>query len=300
VDIAIFSGEVSGDLIGGALAREILRLHPDAKLWGVGSDSMRAAGVELIADSATWGAISVTEAVTKVPNLLLRVAPSISLDMMRDYLTDHAEIRDRLSDLWHEFAQEAESKVWKPVQRTASALTPQGQRKMVTVGGVVVSEDAFKKRLEDQKREAARRTNLGLPPIVLAKGLTYEVMAHSDVLLTCSGTATLEAALFETPMVILYRGSKLMEIEYYMRGLHKTIPHIGLPNVLADSRIVPELIQKDATPEAIAEHALKMLNDPETRHRVKTDLRALRNTLGKTGASERAARLILEIAAGSQ
>lgn len=454
VDIAIFSGEVSGDLIGGALAREILRVMPDAKLWGIGSDAMRAAGVELVADSASWGAISVTEAVTKVPNLLLRVAPrmkaivrarrpdvvvlidfgafnvraarfckglglkvvyyfppgtwrrsgtkgaelasltdllivpfpwaeeryravganvvnighpilervrsemtraefaghfgmdpakpiigllpgsrkhevshlmptlldsarrihrevkdaqfivgvapSISLDMMREYLTDHAEIRDRLSDLWHEFAQEAESKVWKPVQRTASALTPQGQRKMVTVGGVVVSEDAFKKRLEDQKQEAARRTNLGLPPIVLAKGLTYEVMAHSDVLLTCSGTATLEAALFETPMVILYRGSKLMEIEYYMRGLHKTIPHIGLPNVLADSRIVPELIQKDATPEAIAEHALKMLNDPETRHRVKTDLRALRKTLGKTGASERAARLILQIAAGGQ
>jgi lipid-A-disaccharide synthase len=456
VDIAIFSGEVSGDLIGGALARELLRLVPDARLWGVGSDSMRAAGVELVEDSASWGAISVTEAISKVPRLLLSVAPrmkaivrkrrpdvvvlidfgafnvraarfckslglkvvyyfppgtwrrtgtkgaelvgltdllmvpfpwaeeryralganvvnvghpmlervrsemsraefaghfgmdpaqpiigllpgsrkheishtmptliesarrihrevkdaqfvigvapSISLEMLRSYLTNQTELRERLSELWHEFAQEAESKVWKPVKRTASALTPRLERKMVTVGGVIVSEDSFKRHQEEQEKQekqAARRDREGLPPIVLAKGLTYEVMKHSDVLLTCSGTATLEAALFETPMVILYRGSKVMEMEYYLRGMHKKIPHIGLPNILADRRIVPELIQRDATPEAIANHALKMLNDVETRHRIKTELRALRLTLGEPGASERAARLILQTAGAS-
>jgi lipid-A-disaccharide synthase len=167
---------------------------------------------------------------------------------------------------------------------------------MVTVGGVVMSEDSFKERLDEQRREAQRRNSLGLPPIVLAKGLTYEVMAHSDVLLTCSGTATLEAALFETPMVILYKGSKIMEIEYYLRGFHKTIANIGLPNLLADRRIVPELLQNAATPEAIAEHAIKMLNDPETRQRVKADLRSVRQALGEPGASERAARIVLKTA----
>ena len=453
MNIAIFAGEVSGDLIGGALAREILRTVPDAEIWGVGSDSMRAAGVDLIEDSASWGAIGITEALTKVPQLLFRaapkmrarvratppdvvvlidfgafnvraarycknlglkvvyymppgtwrrsgskgaelaaftdllivpfpwaeeryralgakvvnvghpmlervrsemtraefaghfgmdpaapiigllpgsrrqevshlmpalldgarrihrqvkdaqfvvgVAPSISLDMMREYLTDHAEIRDRLSELWHEFAQEAESKVWKPVQRTANALTPHGRRKLVTVGGVIVSEDTFKERLDEQRKETERRNKLGLPPIVLAKGLTYEVMAHSDVLLLCSGTATLEATLFETPMVILYKGSKIMEMEYYLRGFHKSIAHIGLPNILADRRIVPELIQREATPEAIADHALKLLNDPEIRHATKSELRALRLALGDPGASARAARLVLQIATGS-
>jgi lipid A disaccharide synthetase len=452
VNIAIFAGEVSGDLIGGALAREILRLAPEIKLWGIGGDTMRMAGVELVEDCSAWGAMGVTQALKSVPGMVLRigpkmravvrsrrpdvvvlidfgafnvraakfckslglkvvyyfppgtwrrsgakgaelaaltdlllvpfqwaeeryrslganvvnvghpmlervrsemsraefaghfgmdpdhpivgllpgsrkhevahimpalldsarrihreiketqfvvgVAPSISLEMMHGYLTDHAEIRDRLSDLWHEFTQEAESKVWKPVQRTANALTPRGERQMVTVGGVVVSEDKFKERLDDQRREADRRDKLGLPPTVLAKGLTYEVMAHSDVLLTCSGTATLEAALFETPMVIVYRGSKIMEIEYYLRGFHKTIPHIGLPNILANRRIVPELIQREATPEAIAGHAIKMLNDMETRHRIKSDLRALRHSLGEVGASERAARLILEVMEG--
>ena len=77
MNIAIFAGEVSGDLIGGALAREILRVVPDAKIWGVGSDSMRAAGVDLIEDSASWGAIGITEALTKVPQLLFRAAPKM-------------------------------------------------------------------------------------------------------------------------------------------------------------------------------------------------------------------------------
>ena len=451
MNVAIFAGEVSGDLIGGALAREILALAPDTRLWGVGSDAMRSAGVELIEDSASWGAISVTEAITKVPHLLLRVAPkmkalararrpdvvvlidfgafnvraaryckslglrvvyyfppgswrrgtggkgaelasltdllivpfpwaeeryrglganvvnvghpildrvrssmsrtefaghfgmdplapivgllpgsrnqevshlmpalldsarriyhtvkdaqfvvgvapSISMEMMRGYLTDHADVRDRLSEIWHEFAQEAETKVLKPVRRTANALSPRGQRKLVTVGGVVISEDSFRERLEEQRKEADRRNRLGLPPIVLATGLTYEIMAHSDVLLACSGTATLEASLFETPMVILYKGSKLMELEYYARGIHKTAAHIGLPNILADRRIVPELIQRQATPDAIAQHAVAMLNDPEVRHRVKTDLRSVRLALGEAGASARAARLVLQVA----
>jgi lipid-A-disaccharide synthase len=235
----------------------------------------------------------------KDAQFVVGVAPSVSLDMMRDLLTDQAEFRDRLGELWHEFAQEAESKVWKPVQRTANALTPHGQRRMVTVGGVVVSEDSFKERLDEQRKEAERRNKLGLPPIVLAKGLTYEVLAHSDVLLLCSGTATLEAALFETPMVILYRGSKIMEMEYYLRGFHKTEAHIGLPNILAGRRIVPELIQHAATPDAIAEHALKLLNDPEIRHRAKAGLREVRLTLGEVGASERAAKLVLQVARGS-
>ena len=87
-----------------------------------------------------------------------------------------------------------------------------------------------------------------------------------------------------------------MEIEYYLRGFHKTIANIGLPNLLADRRIVPELLQNEATPDAIAAHAIKMLNDPETRQQVKADLRSVRQALGEPGASERAARIVLRTA----
>src|SRR5437870_82726 len=77
MNIAIFSGELSGDLIGGALAREIRRLAPGVELWGLGSQSMRSAGVELLADSAEWGAISIAEAIGKVPGLLIHIFPLV-------------------------------------------------------------------------------------------------------------------------------------------------------------------------------------------------------------------------------
>lgn len=69
MNIAIFSGEVSGDLIAGALVRAIKEREPDTVFWGMGSISLESAGAELLANSAEWGAIGVTEA--------FRVAPKI-------------------------------------------------------------------------------------------------------------------------------------------------------------------------------------------------------------------------------
>src|SRR5688572_21486142 len=77
MNIALFSGELSGDLIGGALAHEIRARVPEAELWRLGSEAMRAEGVELLADSAAWGAIGIVEALSKVPNLLFRILPKV-------------------------------------------------------------------------------------------------------------------------------------------------------------------------------------------------------------------------------
>src|SRR5689334_12571089 len=77
MNIAILSGELSGDLIGGALAVELRRLAPDVQLWGLGSGAMREAGVELMADSASWGVIGVAQALAKVPGLLFSIYPSV-------------------------------------------------------------------------------------------------------------------------------------------------------------------------------------------------------------------------------
>jgi lipid-A-disaccharide synthase len=188
--------------------------------------------------------------------------------------------------------------VIQPVARTATALTRQREQMMVTQNGVLVPADAMRKQMEARRRSEhiKARAEQALPPTVLAKGLTYDVMAHSDVLLTCSGTATLEAALFATPMVILYRGSKIMELEYRLRGMDKKIAYIGLPNILADRMIVPELIQREATPEAIATHALHLLNDPSRRQQARADLRSVKAFLGEPGASARTARLVVDLA----
>ena len=77
MNIAILTGEVSGDLIGGALAKELRRQCPSIELWGMGSSSMREAGVELVVDSSIFGTISITEALRNAPSLLFQVKPRI-------------------------------------------------------------------------------------------------------------------------------------------------------------------------------------------------------------------------------
>src|SRR5258708_19622073 len=76
-NIAILSGEVSGDLVGGALAREIKQIRPDIQLWGLGSRTMREAGVELLYDSSSWSAIGVLESLKIYPALRFKMYPHV-------------------------------------------------------------------------------------------------------------------------------------------------------------------------------------------------------------------------------
>ncbi len=449
MNIAIFSGEISGDLIGGALAEELKRQCPGVELWGLGSRAMRQAGVELLEDTNEWGVISLAQGLAKYPHFrlvvyprtikalkqrrpdalvlidfgtfnvkvagwakahgipvcyyfppgawrregdkgaqlgrvtdvmavpfewaaerfrrlganainvghpllewakpsmtraqfaaefdmdpsrpiigllpgsrlheiehilpvlldaareihkevrdaqfVIGVAPNLSPEIVARYLSGQPELLARLSEYWYEFALEAGTQVRRQVSRTANALAPQPQRQLVTVEGIVVPEETLTNELEKRQRADRHRAKPLLPPTVLAKGLTYDVMAHSDVLITCSGTATLEATVFATPMVILYRLSKLMEVEARLLRLDKKLKFIGLPNILADRPIMPELLQHAATPEALAAAAIRLLNDVTARHTARMELEAVRDMLGGPGASERTARLVLEL-----
>lgn len=444
-NVAIISGEMSGDLVGGALARELLRLRPDLKLWGIGSRYMANAGVELLYNSADWSAISIVESVKIYPKLrwsayprvvrevlsrrpaavilidfgafnvkvasrikprgipvlyyfppgswrkrgkvnpqiaqvtdriatpfpwseerlrsvganvefvghplLELVKPSLSRSAFADrfgieagapivgllpgsrgfeveYNTPamlgaariiHAQLPDaqfvfglaspaarsmveKIVTEWHQ------SDELEPSAHAAAALENLkdkginvleeklgiGKRgaKLVTPEGVLVPADVLNKRPPGS--EDGPRRKVSFPPVVLTEGLTYDVMAHSDALMVCSGTATLEAALLGTPMVILYRGSKLMYLE---SKLLKVRPeHFGMPNIIADRRIVPEFVQDEASPEALAEHTLRFMRDPAVRGEVKAALLAVRQSLGEPGASERTARMALQLA----
>jgi lipid-A-disaccharide synthase len=95
--------------------------------------------------------------------------------------------------------------------------------------------------------------------LMLIDGHSHAALAASDVVLVASGTATLEAALFKRPMVIGYRIARLSwQIMRHMRYQ----PWIGLPNVLAEDFVVPELLQDAMTPEALADGVLRWLDDP--------------------------------------
>lgn len=128
----------------------------------------------------------------------------------------------------------------------------------------------------------------------IAREMTYDVMAYSHLLWCCSGTATLEAAILGTPMIILYRGSWLMEMEYHIRRRSLNLTFIGLPNLIAERSICPELLQHCATPQNIVAHSLALLPGTEAHQLQREALQEVKSLLGEPGATERAAHLLLE------
>ena len=96
-------------------------------------------------------------------------------------------------------------------------------------------------------------------PLHLVDGQSHQVMAACDLALVASGTATLECALFKRPMVIGYRLSALSYRLMVGRGY---LPDVGLPNILAGERLVPELLQHDCTPQALADAAADLFERP--------------------------------------
>lgn len=95
--------------------------------------------------------------------------------------------------------------------------------------------------------------------VTLVDGRSHDVLAACDVVIVASGTATLEAALFKRPMVITY---KMHWLSYQLMKRMGYLPWVGLPNILCKDSVVPELLQDDATAEALATAALRWLDDP--------------------------------------
>lgn len=131
-------------------------------------------------------------------------------------------------------------------------------------------------------------------PWRIAREMTYDVIAYSHLLWCCSGTATLEAAILGTPMIILYRVSRLMELEYHIRKRALNLTFIGLPNLIAQRGICPELLQHSATPQNIVAHSLNLLPGTQGHRLQREALQEVKSVLGEPGATDRAAHLLLQ------
>lgn len=125
--------------------------------------------------------------------------------------------------------------------------------------------------------------------VKLIEGLSYDVMNISELLITASGTATLEGAILGKPMIIIYRVSLLTS---WVGRVMIRVNHIGLVNLVAGKRIVPELLQKDVNPKRIADEALRILKDPSLGERIAESMAEVRRSLGEPGAAQRAARIV--------
>lgn len=130
----------------------------------------------------------------------------------------------------------------------------------------------------------------GLPIKVFSDNI-YDLMNIADLLMVASGTATLEAALLGTPMIIVYKTS----LSTYLLGrILVKLPYIGLPNIIAERKIVPEFVGFRLRENKITNEALRLLKNHGERKKMREDLGELKKKLGEPGVLDRAARIVVE------
>lgn len=127
---------------------------------------------------------------------------------------------------------------------------------------------------------------------IVADGV-YDVMNISHLLIISSGTATLEASFLGTPMVIVY---KTLWSTWLIGTILIRLPYLGLPNILANKMIVPELLQFQAKPARLSNLVLQLLNHPQKLEKMRIELRKVVKKLGEPGAIHRAAEAVMEVA----
>jgi lipid-A-disaccharide synthase len=143
--------------------------------------------------------------------------------------------------------------------------------------------------------DPARYAGAAEKGITLFSGSHYGLLASAALLLVASGTSTLEGALCGTPMVVIYKTSVAT---FALARRLVRVPHVALANIVAGERVVPELIQQDATPEGIAREARGILASAERAEKMREGLARAAALLGPGGASARAAEAILQLAEG--
>jgi len=136
-----------------------------------------------------------------------------------------------------------------------------------------------------------RRFGLDVP---LVQDMAYDIMSAADALIVASGTATLEATCFETPMVVVYDGPATGRLEFKLT--RRNVRQVSLPNIIAGRTVVPELLGKAvATPERLTAHVLELLTDTPARRQMLSGLRQVKAALGPGGAIRCTAQLVSEL-----
>ena len=134
---------------------------------------------------------------------------------------------------------------------------------------------------------------LGSLPVHIVANQAQGVLASGTVSVVASGTATVEAALLGAPMVVVYR---LAPLTYLLGRRLVKVPHFAMANLIAGARVVPEVIQRELTPERVAAEVRALLDAPARREVMRAGLAEVRRRLGEPGASGRAAAVVLGVA----
>lgn len=178
-------------------------------------------------------------------------------------------------------------RILPPMLDAASVLARSRPETQFVIALAPARAQAEAERIINDKRNSGAHT---LPPVLrIVHNETREALAAADAAAVASGTATLEAAILETPLVIVYKESF---INWHTLGRLISAEHYGLVNLIAGERLSTELMQKDLTGERLALE-LSALLDKERNQTVRKELRRIVRLLGAGGASVRAADVIL-------
>ncbi len=360
--VVIMAGEASGDLYGADLARHLRAQLRTVEIWGVGGARMREAGVRLVADSQSWGAIGIVQSLRKVtqvlrafqrlkrtlqhlhPDLIVPIdfgafnVPLCRWAKQRGYSVVYyippgswrrerqgADLPKVADWILTPFAWSAEQlqamgaravRIVHPLLRLARpaetkeafcervGITPDRPIIALLPGSrhhEVSAHTPLFARLADEILEQVPEAQfvLSIAPnftpdyihqlwsegswqwVPTETRPVWDLLAHADCAVICSGTATLESALLNTPMLIVYRGSPLMHLEYRLRRRQLALQMIGLPNLILGEKVVPEFIQQEATPAHLKPYVLELLRKGDLHHAQISAFQRIRHMLGE-------------------
>lgn len=368
--ILIIAGEASGDLLGANLARELLRLHPDLKLSGLGGEQMRQAGVNIIVDNRSmdiigwWGVIQnlgvVRAAMRSIKNALQQDTPDLLI--LIDYPGFNLRMAKLAKKLGVKVLYYVSPQIWawkygriKTIQhcvdhmavlfafeeeiyrRENVPVTFVGHPLASLVQASETKETIFQRyhfnplhpiialfpgsrRHEVQRllpvimaalpkiRQAIPGVQFAIPlasslteadlqpyltsEITLVKNDTYNLLSVCTAAIVKSGTGTLEVALSQVPLMIIYKGNFL---NYWIARWVVHVRQIGLCNIVAQKPIAKEFIQHQVTPESIATETIRLVTDHPYRTRILADLAELHAKMASKQNSQQVAQIALKL-----
>ena len=181
------------------------------------------------------------------------------------------------------------------LEQLADLFVAAAERIAKAVPGVRLLVPLVNRQTRELFEAALYRRESGELEITLLFGHAHEAMAAADVVLLASGTATLEAALLQRPMVISYRMPRL---SWWIMNSRRYQPWVGLPNILAGEFVVPELLQDAATPDALAAAVIDLLQDKAKREAIEQRFAVMAAELRQNAAERAAAAVLAELHGG--
>ena len=376
-ELLIITGEDSGDLYGGNLAREIKKLSPDINISGVGGKQMRSAGVDIFCDVSEISVVGFWEVIEKLglirrlykqiiekfdsgnvkgvvlidyPGFNLKIAKAAKergipvfyyispqvwawrksrVKTIKKYVDKMMVILPFEKEFYQREGVDVEfvgHPLLEVIASNSEAISSSNKKEIYKEFGIDdrqiiigILPGSRKKEIAYMLPEILKASSLikekypsvqFLLPlsqsieedylknfitsdysyIKIVKGKNYDVMKVSDLLITKSGTSTLEAAIIGTPMIIVYKTSIT---SYYLAKALVNVTYAGLPNLLAGKEAAPELLQHKMNAKNIAEKTIYFLEKKDGLEQMREEFKNIKYSLGEQGASKRTASIII-------